>query len=265
MDTTHTPGRFGGRIVVVTGGASGIGRASAQRFGQEGATVVILDRDTAGAERVAAEISAAGGTAHVRELNLLDEAATERVAASLVQDFPEIYALVNCAGVVHIDGKQDSPFIEGGLAGWDVLVGVNLKGAANLVHGLLPAIIAGRGSVVNVSSEAAFRSRPNRWIYDVTKAGVLSLTRSLAASLAPYAVRVNSVAPGGTITEMHLNDYSDPEAARAELKAMKQPNLLGRMADPAEIAASIAFLSSEDASFVTGTTLAVDGGGHGSR
>jgi len=257
--------RFGGRVAIITGGASGIGKASARRLAAEGAEVVILDRDIAGADHLAHELRAAGHRAHVVELDLSDESLISRVAQQLVERFPEVHVLVNSAGVVHINGKQDSTFIDGGLAGWDLLVGVNLKGAAILVHGLLPAIIAGHGAIVNVSSEGAFRSRPNKWIYDATKAAVLSLTRSLAASLAPYGVRVNSIAPGGTITEMHLNDYPDAELAREELRSMKLSNLLGRFADPSEIAASIAFLASDDASFVTGTTLAADGGGTGSR
>jgi len=263
--TNEMLARFHGRIALVTGGASGIGRATAQRLAQEGAEVVILDRDAAGAERVATEIRETNSPAHAFTLDLMDETGIADTAKTLMERFPKVDVLVNCAGVVHIQGKQNSPFIEGGLAGWDSLVGINLKGGAILVHELLPAIIAGKGAIVNVSSEAAFHKRPNKWVYDLTKAGVLSLTRSLAAALAPHGVRVNSIAPGGTITEMHLNDHADIEQARTELEGTKLSNLLGRFAHPSEIAAAIAFLASDDASFVTGATLTADGGGVGSR
>ncbi len=257
--------RFVDRIVAVTGGASGIGRATAQRLAAEGATVIVVDRDAGGAEATAAGIGRAGGSAAAIELDLLDEAAIQRVATEIGHRHVALHGLINCAGLVHVDGSQENPFLERGLAGWDLLFGVNVRGLAALVHSLVPALVTGRGVVVNVSSEAAYRSRAGRWIYDATKAALLSVTRSMAAALAPDGVRVVGVAPGGTITEMHLNDHADPEAARARLRSATGGNLLGRLAEPEEIAAAIAFLASADASFVTGTTLAVDGGGAGSR
>lgn len=257
--------RFAGKVAVITGGAAGIGRATCERLAAEGADVVVIDRDEEGAHVTAKAVRSLGRQGHAMPLNLLDEAGIDAVAERLRGQFPAIHALVNCAGVVHVNGQQDSPFIENGLAGWDLLFGVNLKGAAALVHALLPSIVTGRGAVVNVSSEAAYRSRPNKWIYDASKAAMLSFTRSLAASLAPDGVRVSCVAPGGTITEMHVSDQPDPDAARAALRQRPAGNLLQRWAEPEEIAAAIAFLASDDASFVTGTTLAVDGGGAASR
>jgi len=257
--------RFVGRIAVITGGASGIGHATVDRLAGEGATVIILDRNRHAAEQVVEEQERLGRSVRFVELDLLNELDIASVAKLLVSELPAINILGNCAGLVHINGKPDNPFIESGLTGWDTIVGVNVKGIAALVHALLPALIVGKASIVNVSSEAAFRARPNRWIYDLTKAALLSLTRSLAASLASYGVRVNSVAPGGTITEMHLNDSTDPEARRRELETARTASLLGRWAQPHEIAAVIAFLASDDASFITGATIPVDGGGLGSR
>ncbi|MFC7620273.1 SDR family NAD(P)-dependent oxidoreductase [Microlunatus sp. GCM10028923] len=259
------PQRFAGQVAVITGAAHGIGRATAERLSAEGAEVVLVDRLADQLTELADRLVADGGAATGHPVDLLDEPAVSELAGRLVEAHPAIQVLVHCAGVVHINGRQDSTFIEGGLAGWNELFGVNLKGAALLTHGLLPALITGGGAVVNVASEAAYRTRPNKWIYDATKAGMVSFNRSLAASLAPHGVRVNCVAPGGTITEMHLNDFADPEAAREELRAKRIPNLLGRFAEPAEIASAITFLASTDASFVTGTTLAVDGGGNASR
>jgi NAD(P)-dependent dehydrogenase (short-subunit alcohol dehydrogenase family) len=257
--------RFAGRVAAVTGGASGIGRATAVRLAAEGAHVVVIDRASQGAEVTAAAIRDAGGSAEVLVLDLLDDDAVAAAAAELVARHPTLHALANCAGVVHVDGSIENPFLERGLAGWDLVMGVNVRGLAALVLALVPSLIAARGAVVNVSSEAAYRARASRWIYDASKAAVVSATRSMAAALAPHGVRVVGVAPGGTVTEMHVNDSDDPEAARDRMRSATAGNLLGRFAEPEEIAAAIAFALSDDASFLTGTTLAVDGGGPASR
>ncbi|GAB2608584.1 SDR family NAD(P)-dependent oxidoreductase [Pseudactinotalea suaedae] len=257
--------RFTDRLVVVTGAASGIGRATAARLGSEGARLVLLDRDVPGAEATASAVRDAGGQATAHMLDLSSETSITEAATEIKAAHPRIQGLVGCAGLVHVDGSQENPFLERGLAGWDLLFAVNVRGMAQLVHELVPALTSGRGTVVTVSSEAAYRSRAGRWIYDATKAALVSVTRSMAAALAPEGVRVVGVAPGGTITEMHLQDHDDPEAARARMRTATGSNLLGRLAEPEEIAAAIAFLASDEASFMTGTTIAVDGGGAGSR
>jgi len=262
---TSTCRRFDGRVAAVTGAASGIGRATARRLAAEGAHVVLVDRDAVGVEKAAAELCADGAAAESIRLDLLDDASIAAGAAELTRRHPALHVLANCAGVVHVDGGQENPFLERGLAGWDLVFGVNVRGLAGLVHALVPALVAGRGAVVNVSSEAAYRSRAGRWVYDASKAALVSATRSMAAALAPEGVRVVGIAPGGTITEMHLNDHPDPDAARERMRAARAGNLLARLAEPEEIAAAIAFAASDDASFVTGTTLAVDGGGAASR
>jgi NAD(P)-dependent dehydrogenase (short-subunit alcohol dehydrogenase family) len=257
--------RFQDRVAVVTGGASGIGRATAERLAAEGAELLVLDRNLAGAEQTVALIESRGGRGRALALDLTDEASIGEAAEQVLQLQPAVHALVHCAGLLHIGGRPNNPFVETGLAGWDSLFEVNIRGAAALTHALLPALVAGRASIVTIASDGVYRARASRWIYDATKASVLSFTRSLAAALATDGVRVNCVAPGGTITEMHLGDQVEEETARAALQAGGIGNLLGRFAEPREIAASIAFLCSEDASFITGTTLAVDGGGAASR
>lgn len=264
MSTPPTT-RFRDRTVVVTGAASGIGRATALRLAAEGATALLLDRDLEGARATAARATDAGGTAHALQLDLASEASIAEVASTVREQHPQLHGLIGCAGLVHVDGVQQNPFLERGLAGWDLLFAVNVRGMAQLVHELVAPLVAARGTVVTVSSEAAYRSRAGRWVYDATKAALVSVTRSMAAALAPDGVRVVGVAPGGTITEMHLQDHTDPEEARDRMRAAGGSNLLGRLAEPEEIAAAIAFLASDDASFVTGTTLAVDGGGAASR
>ncbi|MVA74978.1 SDR family oxidoreductase [Auraticoccus sp. F435] len=251
--------------MLVTGAASGIGRATAVLLAAEGAHVVLLDRDHAGAVATAASITGSGGTATAQVLDLASEGSVSEAAAALRAEHPRIHGLIGCAGLVHVDGSQENPFLERGLAGWDLLFAVNVRGMAQLVHELVPALVATRGVVVTVSSEAAYRSRAGRWIYDATKAALVSVTRSMAAALAPQGVRVVGIAPGGTITEMHLQDHADPEAARERMRAAEGSNLLRRLAEPEEIAAAIAFAASDDASFITGTTIPVDGGGAGSR
>jgi NAD(P)-dependent dehydrogenase (short-subunit alcohol dehydrogenase family) len=264
-NSTNSCARFQGRTVAVTGAASGIGRASAERLASEGAYVLLLDRDAQGAERALSSIRNVGGEGEVMVLDLLDADSVAAVAANICARHPRLHALVGSAGLVHIDGSQQNPFLERGDAGWDALFGVNVRGAANLVHALVPALTAAKGVVVTVSSEAAYRSRAGRWVYDASKAALVSATRSMAAALAPQGVRVLGVAPGGTVTEMHTQDHEDREAARAAMASASASNLLGRFARPEEIAAAIAFLASDDASFMTATTIAVDGGGEASR
>ncbi len=263
--TSPTPQRFDGRTVAVTGAASGIGRATAIRLAAEGAQVVLLDRNLDGLGATEQAVREAGGLVRSYELDLASEASVSRTTQALAAEHPHLHGLIGCAGVVHIDGVQENPFLERGLAGWDLLFSVNVRGMAQLVHELVGPLVAARGVVVTVSSEAAYRSRAGRWIYDATKAALVSVTRSMAAALAPEGVRVVGVAPGGTITEMHLLDHADPEAMRSRMRAAGGSNLLGRLAEPEEIAAAISFLASDDASFITGTTIAVDGGGAGSR
>jgi NAD(P)-dependent dehydrogenase (short-subunit alcohol dehydrogenase family) len=184
-------------------------------------------------------------------------------AAEAVCDLTDtVHVLVNAAGIVHIGGRQSNPFAECGLEGWDLLVDVNLRAPAALVHALSAELRRGRGAIVNISSEGHFGARDSRWIYDATKVGILSVTRSMAAAFAPD-VRVNVVAPGGTLTEMHLDDVRGDAEATRRLRETRLPNLLQRFATPEEIAAVICFLASDDASFMTGATVAVDGGGKG--
>ncbi|WP_308796455.1 SDR family NAD(P)-dependent oxidoreductase [Agromyces silvae] len=260
-----TQRRFDGRVAAVTGAASGIGRATALRLAAEGAHVVVIDRAAEDAERTTTAIRTSGGSAETVVVDLGDDAAVSAAGTSLATRHARLHALANCAGVVHVDGSQENPFLERGLTGWDLVMGVNVRGLAGLVLAVAPALVAARGAVVNVSSEAAYRARAGRWIYDASKAAVVSVTRSMAAAFAPDGVRVVGVAPGGTITEMHLQDHADPEAARERMRHGANGNLLNRLAEPEEIAAAITFALSDDASFITGTTLAVDGGGAASR
>ena len=138
---------------------------------------------------------------------------------------------------------------------------VNLRGAALCVKALLPLLKKGPGHIVNLSSEGAFRPRPGCWVYDATKAGICALTRNLACELVQYGIRANSVAPGWTVTEMHFQHAKDPARRKAELENMTYDGaVIPRLGRPEEIAAVIVFLLGEDASYITATTIHVDGG-----
>jgi NAD(P)-dependent dehydrogenase (short-subunit alcohol dehydrogenase family) len=138
---------------------------------------------------------------------------------------------------------------------------VNLRAPALMAQALLPLMRSRGGAIVNISSEGAFRPRPDQWVYDASKAGVGALTRVMAVELAQHGIRANEVAPGWIVTEMHFASAPDPPARKRELEGLRTDLcILRRLGRPAEVAAAVAFLASDDASYLTATTLHVDGG-----
>ena len=238
-----------GRRALITGGASGIGRATAELFAAQGARVALLDRDGPLLDQVCQAI---GGIA--QEADLLDEpalrAAVERAAAAM----GGIDALVNCAGVA---GSMPLEAID--RANWDRFVGINLTGPFLLCQAALPHLRAFSGStIVNIASgQALLPNAPGIAAYAATKAGLIALTKALGAELAP-GIRVNAVAPGIVDTPMVqsiLGCHDNPDDA-----PFVQQYALKRVARPSELAEAILFLSSDASSYVTGTVLAADGG-----
>ena len=236
-----------GRRAVVTGGASGIGRAIAEGLAEGGARVTIADRDPARAEATAAAIGAEALALDVTDAEAA-EAAGARYAAGGAADI-----LVNNAGIV-----QNAPSLEVDLADWRRVIDVNLTGVFHTARAFGRAMVAeGRGSVVNISSicgAVTVHPQPQA-AYNAAKAGVNLLTKSLAVEWAGR-VRVNAVAPGYTATELTLLGRSKPEWFETWLAGIP----MGRLAEPREIALAVAFLASDAASYVTGTVLTVDGG-----
>lgn len=236
-----------GRRAVVTGGASGIGRAIAEVLAEGGARVTIADRDPARAEATAAAIGADAIALDVTDAEAA-EAAAARYAAGGAADI-----LVNNAGIV-----QNAPSLEVDLADWRRVIDVNLTGVFHTARAFGRAMVAeGRGSVVNISSicgAVTVHPQPQA-AYNAAKAGVNLLTKSLAVEWAGR-VRVNAVAPGYTATELTLLGRSKPEWFETWLAGIP----MGRLAEPREIALAVAFLASDAASYVTGTVLTVDGG-----
>lgn len=240
---------FSGSVAVITGGASGIGLATAEAFVREGAHVVLVDRNAEGVRREAARLVAA--TAVVGDVSRPEDCAAAAQAAAAVGR-PVRY-LVNCAASFLSKGEDATA------ADWDISLGVNVKGTALMASAIIPLIrAAGGGAIVNVASISAYIAQPNRWTYNATKGAVAELTRCQALDLAKDNIRVNSVSPGaiytGEVDKMFRGD-------RAAAQAVFGPqHMLGRFGEPSEVAAAILFLCSDAASFITAADLLVDGG-----
>jgi NAD(P)-dependent dehydrogenase (short-subunit alcohol dehydrogenase family) len=248
--------RLGERTIVITGGGSGIGAATARRIADEGAAVIIVDRDVDAGRGIVAELAASGAHASFLQADLAERGDIAALCDRLLDSPGTLHGLVNNAGIVR-PGALD----EMSEADWDLQLAINLTAPTLLVAGLLPALERGHASIVNISSEGAFRPRPRQVAYDASKAGIAALTRTFAAELGPRNIRANSIAPGWIVSEMHFGTGPDAAARREELLQRENPNaIMNRLGRPEEIAAVVAFLLSDDASFLTGTCVHADGG-----
>ena len=245
--------RFEGKVVLVTGGNSGIGRGIVHRFAREGARVAFAGRNADKGAAVEAEVAAMGGRAAFFACDLSDESQVRELTAKL-SDWGRLDVAVNNAGV----GARRSGITpsDGPAARWDKMRGPNLDAAYFVAAHAMPLIRdSGGGAIVNISSTATLHG--NWGLYCVAKAGVEALTRALAVEAAPFGIRVNCVSPGWIETDL---DASENPAGTESGQWDLPPGVLDRMGTPAEIAAAVGFLASDEASFVTGQTLVVDGG-----
>lgn len=246
---------FEGKTALVTGAAMGIGEAVARRLAAGGARVVLVDRDAERVEETAAAIRADGGQAYavVADVSRGDDVA--RAVDRAVQAYDGVDVVSNNAGIQRYGTVESTPE-----AAWDEVLNVNLKSVYLVCHATAPLLRASRGAIVNMASVQAFATQPNVAAYTSSKHAIVGLTRSIALDLARYGVRANCVAPGSVDTPMlrwALSLDPDPAGLRRTVEALHP---LGRIAQASEVAEAVAFLASERASFVTGTTLVVDGG-----
>jgi NAD(P)-dependent dehydrogenase (short-subunit alcohol dehydrogenase family) len=252
-------GRLAGKVAIITGGAGGIGSATGQLFVEEGARVVLVDRDAEALAEVAARIGEAAPGAGLVTLveDVGDEAAAGRIVGAAIGGFGRIDVLVNNAGI-----RAYEPLADAKTETWESILRVNLLSYAWLTREAIGHLrAAGRGSVVNISSTHAVNPRAGMGQYDVAKAGIISMTKTLAFEEARHGIRANAVCPGLTLTPFHARRAAAVGRTRKDLDdEAKGGCLAGRWADPREIAYPILWLASDEASYVTATAIMVDGG-----
>ncbi len=243
-----------GRVALVTGGASGIGRAVCLRAAAEGARVAVADVNGAGAEAVAAEITAAGGQAMPVVMDVTRRASVVAGVDEVTRAWGGIDILANVAGWDRI-----TRFVDTTEEFWDTVIAINYRGVLATCHAVLPQMIARqRGVIVNVSSEAGRAGSSGEAVYSGAKGAVIAFSKALAREVAPSGIRVNVVAPG--LTDTPLLRRLAAEGNEKLIQAIVRATPLGRLATPEEVAAAVVFLASDEASFITGQTLSVGGG-----
>ena len=266
MNTTErsaaptNPIRLAGRRAVVTGAGSGIGRAVAIRLAAEGASVGVIDVRDGASTVVANIIGAAGGTAAATTADVGDEAAMQAAIAELAAGLGGIDTVVACAGLAYPGVTHETP-----LDAWETMLRVNLTGTFLTVKHALPHLLAaGGGSIVTIGSVASLVAAGQSAAYDASKGGVLQFTRALAVEYVDQGIRANCVCPGVVATDLGANTRAVTD--QADVSGRRRPPAdrldipMSRRADPDEIAAAVSFLCSDEASFITGVALPVDGG-----
>lgn len=249
---------FEGKVAFVTGGASGIGRATALAFAAEGARVCVADVNPASEETVAA-IAAAGGEAFAQQVDVSSAAQVEAMIDAIVARFGRLDYAFNGAGIVTPPGEAGTTVLCTEES-WDRQIAVNLKGVWLCMKYAIPALIeSGGGAIVNAASPAAM-SAPGAVAYSASKGGVMSLTRSAAVEYASFGIRINAVIPGLTDTAMVRGMMAAPKVERDIPPIAYGKAAIDRFGQPEEIAQAVIWLCSDKASFVTGHALAADGG-----
>jgi NAD(P)-dependent dehydrogenase (short-subunit alcohol dehydrogenase family) len=246
-------GRFAGRGILVTGAGSGIGRAAAQLFANEGGRVVVVDQDENEAQATVTSIRQAGGEALAIGADVSREADCRGMVERALAAYGRLHVAFNNAGI----GASGFAVADEEEVTWSRLIDVNLKGIFLAMKYEIPAMVsAGGGAIVNTASVAGLVGERGIGAYSASKHGVVGLTRTAALDYIGQGVRVNAVCPGATRTRILANWFQDPKVESFILS--RHP--IGRIAEPEEIARAVLFLASDDASFIVGQALAVDGG-----
>lgn len=244
--------RLAGKVALVTGAGSGIGRASAERFAAEGAQVVVVDIRCA--EETAAAIEAAGGEALALDTDVADEAAVEAMAAAALERCGRVDVLMNNAGIL----DEYEPCAETSTETWNRVLGVNLNGQFFTSRALLPQMVErGDGAIINVASTAGLNGGNGGAAYTTSKHAVIGFTRQLCFDYARKGIRCNVICPGAVESGMTKEIFASPDAAVMEAVESAP---IGRWAQPEELAHVALFLASDEASFVNGAVYVVDGG-----
>ncbi len=247
-------GRVDGKVALITGTASGIGKATARLFAREGARVVCADLNGPGAETTAAEIKQAGGDAVAVQANIASEADCEKMVQTAVDTYGRLDVLHNHAGILH---PKDGPITELSAEAIDETFNTNCKGMLFTVkYAARQMIKQGGGAIVNTGSDLAYIGLANLTAYTASKSAVVGVTRTLAVELAPHGIRVNAVSPGFTFSGMNIALQGD----KAFMDQMRLDYLIPSLGQPEDVAYAVLHLASDEARFTTGASLVVDGG-----
>lgn len=244
-----------GKVAIVTGATSGIGRATASLFASNGATVVAVGRNET--ELTGLRDAQRGGTGSIKPhlADVTELSQVDRLVSETMDTFGKIDILVNAAGIIKNGNIEDTTLDE-----WDKMLNVNLRSVFYLMHKSVPSLEQTKGSIVNVSSVTGPRAFPNVLAYCVSKAGVDQLTRCSALELAPKGIRVNAVNPGVVVTGLHKRSGMSDDKYESFLEHSRTTHPLGRVGQPDEVAELIMFLASDKAGWITAATYEIDGG-----
>ena len=252
-----TDRRFEGKVALVTGASSGIGRATAERLAREGAKVAVTARREDRLSETVSRIQASGSQAKAFACDLTNEADRKRLVDEAASHYGGLDVLVNAAGIIGFGTIEDTT-----LDAWQRMFDVNVVSIFHLMQLALPHLLPRKGNIVNVSSVNGMRSFPGVLAYCSSKSALDQLTRCSALELAAKGVRVNAVSPGVVVTELHRQAGLNEDAYNAFLERSKTTHPLGRVGQPEDLAALITFLASEEAGWITGATVNIDGGRH---
>ena len=246
--------RLKDKATIVTGGASGIGRAIAETCAREGARVAVVDLNAEAARDTVSAIEKAGGTAAAWPLDITDVAAVDRMVEDVAARWGGVHVLVNCAG-----WDRPMKFVDTTPEFWDKILGINLKGPIACMRAALRVMIAQEyGKIVTISSDAGRVGSTGEAVYSAAKGGLIALTKTVAREVARHHINVNCVCPGPSDTPLFRNEFAAASPKLAE--SLKRVIPWGRLGVPDDVAPAVVFLASDEAGFITGQTLSVSGG-----